>query len=344
MKINEVIRKYRKEANFTQEQVANYLGVTAPAVNKWENGISYPDITLLAPLARVLKIDVDTLLSFNEELTDIEVNKLMIEISEMAQKEGFEKAYEKGEQLIKEYSNCDVLILSIAQILNAFLHIDDVKDSDRYETKILQWYELIATSDKQEVASMATVSLVLKYAEKKEFENAQQLLDRIPSLGYDKQLMQAMLFEKQDKNEQVYEIYEGIIYKDANEICSVIQLILRLLSKEEEYTKAERYVDLGKKVAGLFDLGEYIENTPELFLAMDKHDNERSLNALEQMASGIDTVSDFIKSDLYSHMKFKETSNLNIRAMIKKGLESDKKLDFIKNDPRFKAVLKSLNS
>ncbi|PKM48994.1 MAG: hypothetical protein CVV02_18010 [Firmicutes bacterium HGW-Firmicutes-7] len=45
MKINEVIRKYRKEANFTQEQIANYLGVTAPAVNKWENDISCPDIT-----------------------------------------------------------------------------------------------------------------------------------------------------------------------------------------------------------------------------------------------------------------------------------------------------------
>ncbi len=38
MKINEVIKKYRKEANLTLEQIANYLGVTAPAVNKWEKG------------------------------------------------------------------------------------------------------------------------------------------------------------------------------------------------------------------------------------------------------------------------------------------------------------------
>lgn len=39
MKIHEIIRKYRKEACLTQEQVANYLGVTAPAVNKWERGV-----------------------------------------------------------------------------------------------------------------------------------------------------------------------------------------------------------------------------------------------------------------------------------------------------------------
>lgn len=40
MKINEVIRYYRKKENLTQEQVANYLNISAPAVNKWENGVS----------------------------------------------------------------------------------------------------------------------------------------------------------------------------------------------------------------------------------------------------------------------------------------------------------------
>lgn len=40
MKIGEIIRKYRKEKNLTQEEMANRLGVTAPAVNKWENGVS----------------------------------------------------------------------------------------------------------------------------------------------------------------------------------------------------------------------------------------------------------------------------------------------------------------
>lgn len=40
MKINETIRQRRIERYLTQEQVANYLGVTAPAVNKWEKGVS----------------------------------------------------------------------------------------------------------------------------------------------------------------------------------------------------------------------------------------------------------------------------------------------------------------
>lgn len=40
MQIGEVIRYYRKRKNLTQQEMANLLGVTAPAVNKWENGVS----------------------------------------------------------------------------------------------------------------------------------------------------------------------------------------------------------------------------------------------------------------------------------------------------------------
>ena len=80
MQINEVIRKYRKENNLTQEEVANRLGVSTPAVNKWESGSSTPDISLLAPLARLLHITLDELLSFKEELTDREIVNIIRDI------------------------------------------------------------------------------------------------------------------------------------------------------------------------------------------------------------------------------------------------------------------------
>lgn len=40
MRMTEIIRERRIAKNFTQEQMAGYLGVTAPAVNKWEKGVS----------------------------------------------------------------------------------------------------------------------------------------------------------------------------------------------------------------------------------------------------------------------------------------------------------------
>ena len=53
MDIGVVIKKYRKEAGMTQEEMANRLGVTTPAVNKWENSNSKPDIELLATRKRL---------------------------------------------------------------------------------------------------------------------------------------------------------------------------------------------------------------------------------------------------------------------------------------------------
>lgn len=40
MKINQIILEKRKELSLTQKQVADFLGVSTSAVNKWEKGVS----------------------------------------------------------------------------------------------------------------------------------------------------------------------------------------------------------------------------------------------------------------------------------------------------------------
>ena len=91
MDIGVVIKKYRKEAGMTQEEMANRLGVTTPAVNKWENSNSKPDIELLAPIARLLDISLDTLLSFHEKLSDTEIEEIIRKMDRMFSEEGYEK-------------------------------------------------------------------------------------------------------------------------------------------------------------------------------------------------------------------------------------------------------------
>ncbi len=94
MKINEMIRTRRKEMNLTQEQVASRLGVSAPAVHKWETGSSYPDITLLPALARLLGTDLNTLLSFQEDLSRKEVDQFCADLCQMIEEKGFAAGFE----------------------------------------------------------------------------------------------------------------------------------------------------------------------------------------------------------------------------------------------------------
>ena len=56
------IAQLRKAKGYTQEQLAEKVGVSAQAVSKWENDISCPDITLLPLLADLFGVTVDELL------------------------------------------------------------------------------------------------------------------------------------------------------------------------------------------------------------------------------------------------------------------------------------------
>lgn len=51
-KLGKRIAALRRKRGWTQEKLAQQLGVSAAAVSKWETGAAYPDIALLCPLAR----------------------------------------------------------------------------------------------------------------------------------------------------------------------------------------------------------------------------------------------------------------------------------------------------
>ena len=64
--IGDNIKFYRKKNQLTQDDIAEACNVTRQAVSKWENGRGYPDITLLAKITSILKLDYEELLQSNE--------------------------------------------------------------------------------------------------------------------------------------------------------------------------------------------------------------------------------------------------------------------------------------
>lgn len=68
MTLGRKIQKMRKEKGWTQEELANRVGVSAQAVSKWETDVSSPDISLLRPLAEKFGVSVDELLNMEETM------------------------------------------------------------------------------------------------------------------------------------------------------------------------------------------------------------------------------------------------------------------------------------
>ena len=61
-KIGAFIASKRREAGFTQEQLAIQLNITHQAISKWENGTSLPDAGLLVELAQELGVSIEEIL------------------------------------------------------------------------------------------------------------------------------------------------------------------------------------------------------------------------------------------------------------------------------------------
>lgn len=66
----DTLRKFRKEADMTQEKLAEALGVTTGAVYKWENGRSTPEVRLLVEMADLFGTSVDALLDYKVRSRD----------------------------------------------------------------------------------------------------------------------------------------------------------------------------------------------------------------------------------------------------------------------------------
>ena len=57
------LRTLRQKAGLSQEALAAQLGVSAQSVSKWENAANWPEAALILPLARLLGVSADELLT-----------------------------------------------------------------------------------------------------------------------------------------------------------------------------------------------------------------------------------------------------------------------------------------
>ena len=62
-RMGERIGILRQERGMTQSVLAERLGITPQAISKWERGLSFPDLSRLEELAKILEVSVDYLLT-----------------------------------------------------------------------------------------------------------------------------------------------------------------------------------------------------------------------------------------------------------------------------------------
>lgn len=135
-KLAQNIKKYRKERNLTQEQLAEALSVTTGAVYKWESEKSLPEVGMLMELADFFDTSIDVLLGY--ELRNNDRNSSIQRLKDYAHSRGDGNAFIEVEKALQKYPNCFDVVYRSAIIYR--LYGWDLRDKKLME-RALELYE-----------------------------------------------------------------------------------------------------------------------------------------------------------------------------------------------------------
>ena len=288
MLVGDVIRKYRKQVGITQEEMARRLGVTTPAVNKWENNNTQPDIALLAPIARLLGITTDTLLSFRDSLSSEEIAAFVKKLDQDLETREYAEVFTEAKKTLEEYPNCDQLIWQTAVIFQARRNIDQIRDKEKYDDIIYGWLERCLQSEDGNIRKEAAGSLFYAYLQKEEYEKA------------------PVVFSKTGKKQEAYRAYEELLFTNYQFISLVLNDLRILYMEDGNHEMAWKLVDVQNQAARAFEMGRYNEVSTGLDVAAWEKDVSKTADIMRQILDALDHIGDFSQSSLYQHMIFKE--------------------------------------
>lgn len=340
MKINEIIRERRLAKGLTQEQLATFLGVTAPAVNKWEKGGSYPDITLLPTLARVLNTDLNTLLSFKENLSETEIALFLNRLSELLDTSGFESAYRAAVSKIKEFPTCDALLLNVGLFLNGALTMSPkIADREAYEGYIEDLYRRALESGESRIQNRAKSLLISKRMARKDYAQAQALLDSLPEKEpIDKKQMQAQLYIELGQLEDAAKIEEEKLLTATNELHQILMTLMEIALKDHRIEDAEYIANVSKEGALLFDLWEYSSYVAHFQLYSACKNRRKCLQTLFPMLKSLRKKWEINASPLYRHIQTKKVDEAfgpKMQRVLLDSIRTDQNAAFLREDAEF---------
>ncbi len=114
--------RLRHQKKITQEQLADYIGVTKASVSKWENKQSLPDILILPVLASFFDVTIDELLGYEPQLSREQIQKIYRDLAADFAERPFEEVMEHTQELIKKYDSCYPFLFQMSVLcLNHFM-------------------------------------------------------------------------------------------------------------------------------------------------------------------------------------------------------------------------------
>ncbi len=351
MPMNLVIQEKRKALGLTQEQVAKYLNVSIPAVSKWEKGTTSPDISLLAPLARLLKIDLNTLFCFREDMTEQEIGLFCKEISEIVQAKGISEGFEAAEQKFHEYPHNETLLHCLTLQLDGLLTLSGLTSEEMYpyDERILSWYHRLSESSDIKISNSANYLIASRLIRKGNYDQAQEVLDRMPdreniiSSMADKLMLQVIIYQNQGKAEKASRDLQNALLMALNKVQILLHKMVDAELAAGEIQIAKKIADKASQMPELFDLWNYNSFVAPLQIAVTEQNADKCICILRKMLAALLVPWDMGSSPLF-HRIAKDAKASGMKQILSAILhemerESGTEYSFLHNCEEFKELI-----
>ncbi len=336
--IGNVICDLRKKQGMTQERLAEMVGVSTPAVSKWETGSSCPDLTLLSPIARALDTDVNTLLSFTSTLPLEDLPGVVKEVQQLAEQDGA-AAMGRILALTRRYPTDTQLRFQLASMAMGFPNLYCWPE----ETTQAAWdfaeqgFAYVRQSGEKKLWPTVTYMLAGLLLNRDKLDQAESLLDSLPVMPMASQLLYALLYQKRGQPEKAWE-------QARMQILSGGQTALQSLAvlAASDAPDAPRALEAYGMVAQALGYPPCLLNIQLAAHAMEAGDLEDALEKLHAVAR--EWKGDAAQAHpLWSAVSPPAASYYqSLSRMLQSSLRTDPKFQALRDDPRFLEVLRLL--
>ncbi|OPJ60390.1 helix-turn-helix domain-containing protein [Clostridium oryzae] len=362
--IGSKIATNRKKKGITQEQLADFLCVSKPAVSKWESGQSYPDITLLPLLATYFNISVDELLGYEPQMCKEDIKKLYYELSKKFVSEPFETVYSKCQQYIKKYFSCWELQYYMGVLLVNHCNLAGTKDKiDSILQEAAKIFDRV--SHRSEVLSLAKIATALHgfcCINLNKADDAIDLLEGLIEVPVSVEVLLSKAYQMKGELKKAKSLMQRYIYQNVMSFFGACPDFMMLYIDDPEKAKEcyRKTIEIGNTFevekmhpSSYFSL--YI--TAAIFFAM-QNDKEAALDALDKYIKILETPNIFplklqgnnffdCLDEFFNSLDLGIETPRNeelIKQSIKESIVNNPAFKILEADERYERIIKRMNN
>lgn len=296
--LGRILNENRRRKGITQDELAEFMGVSKAAVSKWETESTYPDILLLPRLAAYFDMSIDELMGYEPQMDKREIRETHRRLSEEFTTLPFEEALEHCREYAREYYSCYPLVFQIGSLLvNHFMLAQNAEAGEQILREASELFRRVkeGTDDpglgKEALHMEAYCLLLLRRPE----EVLELLKEKTPVTSAPELLLASAWKQTGDRREARRVLQIGI-YREVIALLNLLTSYMELCREEPG-----KYRETCRRLTAAADAFDMDQLHPGIMMPcyMDMAQGWAALGEVEKALACLEKYTDLAAGDIY---------------------------------------------